>query len=343
MNAVSLTSGFFEEDFFPFSLTGPIADFRCGILTIREKWDLLMKEISSPLKSDKIPGHILPDKALLEKLQSCKIEDCMNSVKSLTKLTDILSHNATEIKSDYQLVTKGKVSQPISNTNKLTGSDIFLESGAQMEHSIVNTQEGPVYIGKNALVMEGTMIRGPFALGSHSIVKMGTKIYGATSVGPKCILGGEIKNSVIFGYSNKAHEGYLGDSIIGSWCNIGAGTSNSNIKNSGGVVKIWNPFKKIHLNAGIKCGLIMGDYSRSAINTSFNTGTVVGVSCHVFGNGLTPAYLPSFSWGYPEGREYGFEKAVEHIRHWMKLKDETIIQKEIDQLKYIFEHKKQFE
>ena len=343
MNAVSLTSGFFEDEFFPFSLTRPVSDFRCGILTIREKWDLLVKEISSPLKTDAIPGNILPDKNLIEKLQTQKIGDCLDNVRSLNKLTDILFFNAAEIRADYQLITKGRKSESISNTNKISGSDIFLEAGAQIEHCIINAHDGPVYIGKDTLVMEGTLIRGPFAIGANSVIKMGTKIYGATSAGPKCVLGGEIKNSVIFGFSNKAHDGYLGDSIIGSWCNLGAGTSNSNIKNSGGPVKLWNPLKKTYLDAGIKCGLMMGDYSRSAINTSFNTGTVVGVSCHVFGNGLTPAYLPSFSWGYPSGKEYGIEKAIEHIRFWMKLKDETISQNEIDQLKYIFEQKKQLE
>jgi UDP-N-acetylglucosamine diphosphorylase / glucose-1-phosphate thymidylyltransferase / UDP-N-acetylgalactosamine diphosphorylase / glucosamine-1-phosphate N-acetyltransferase / galactosamine-1-phosphate N-acetyltransferase len=340
MNVVSLTNGLSEDEFFPFSLTRPVADFRCGILTIREKWELLLKDIYEPLKSNTVPGNILPDKNLIEKLRTKKIDDCLDDVKSLTKLTDILLFNAAEILADYRLITRGRTTSPVSKTNKTTGSDIFLEEGVQMEHCIINALEGPVYIGKNALVMEGTTIRGPFAIGPNGVVKMGTRIYGATSAGPKCVLGGEIKNSVIFGFSNKAHDGYLGDSVIGSWCNLGAGTSNSNLKNNGGEVKLWNPLKKDHLNAGIKCGLMMGDYSRSAINTSFNTGTVVGVSCHVFGNGLTPAYLPSFSWGYGSGKEYRFEKAIEHIGFWMKLKNETISQNEIEQLKNIFEQKK---
>ena len=340
MNAVSLTSGFLDDEFFPFSLTRPVSDFRCGILTIQEKWDLLLKEISSPLKSNVIPGNILPDKQLVEALQTQKIEDYTGDQRRLHKLTDILLYNAVEIKADYQLITKGRKSEPISNTNKISGSDIFLEAGVQMEHCIINALEGPVYIGKDTLVMEGAMMRGPLAIGANSVVKMGTKIYGATSAGAKCVLGGEIKNSIIFGFSNKAHDGYLGDSIIGNWCNLGAGTSNSNIKNSGGEVKLWNPLKKSNLDAGIKCGLMMGDYSRSAINTSFNTGAVVGVCAHVFGNGLTPAYLPSFSWGYSPVKEYEFEKAIEHIRFWKTLKNETISQNEIHQLKRIFEQKK---
>ncbi|MEJ0080788.1 MAG: hypothetical protein WDM78_07510 [Puia sp.] len=160
------------------------------------------------------------------------------------------------------------------------------------------------------------------------------------SVGPGCVIGGEIKNSVIFGYSNKAHDGYLGDSIIGEWCNLGAGSTNSNMKNSGGSVKLWNPLKKTFINAGLKCGLMMGDYSRSAINTSFNTGTVVGPASHVFGNGATPSYLPCFSWGY-EHEVYDFERAIQHISKWKKLKGQILSDEEIRQLKIIFDKQNQ--
>ena len=166
---------------------------------------------------------------------------------------------------------------------------------------------------------------------------MGSKIYGATSAGPHCVLGGEIKNSVIFGYSNKAHDGYLGDSVIGEWCNLGAGTSNSNVKNSAGMVSHWNPLTNRWIESGFKSGLMMGDYSRSSINTSFNTGTVVGVCCHVFGNGPTPAYLSSFSWGF--GHElYEFEKAIQHIVRWKKFKNQDLSPEEIKQLRIIFEN-----
>src|SRR5204863_3570859 len=154
--------------------------------------------------------------------------------------------------------------------------------GAKVEHSMLNASNGPIYVGKNAEVMEGCMIRGPFALGQNAVLKMGSKVYGATSIGPSCAVAGEIKNSVLFGYSNKAHDGYLGDSVIGEWCNLGAGTSNSNLKNTAGIVKVWVDSKDDYLPVGVKCGLLMGDYSRSAINTSFNTGTVVGVCCNVF-------------------------------------------------------------
>jgi hypothetical protein len=165
---------------------------------------------------------------------------------------------------------------------------------------------------------------------------MGSKVYGATSIGPHCTVAGEIKNSVMFGYSNKAHDGYLGDSVIGEWCNLGAGTSNSNLKNNAGEVKIWTP--KGQVNAGRKCGVFMGDYSKSMINTSFNTGTVVGVCCNVFGPGLTPKYLPSFSWGNDGIDRYEFERAINDIENWKKLKGKKVSKKEKNILKHIFGH-----
>src|SRR5436190_2646087 len=166
------------------------------------------------------------------------------------------------------MITSGRVSQPLSTTNKVTAAEnVFLEAGAVVEHCILNASTGPIYIGKNALVMEGSVIRGAFALCEGAILKMGSKIYGATTIGPNCVAGGEIKNSVMFGYSNKAHDGYLGDSVIGEWCNLGAGTTNSNVKNTAGEVKVWNNATNEYLPVGIKCGLLMGDYSRAAINT----------------------------------------------------------------------------
>lgn len=173
--------------------------------------------------------------------------------------------------------------------------------------------------------MEGCLIRGPFALGEGATLKMGARVYGATTVGPHCIAGGEIKNSVLFGYSNKAHDGYLGDSVIGEWCNLGAGTTNSNVKNTAGEVTLWDNASKQFSPAGIKAGLIMGDYSRSAINTAFNTGTVVGICCNVFGEGFPPKLVPDFTWGQ---ERYVFEKAIRDIENWKKLKGKTLLEKE---------------
>ena len=339
MNVLSLVDGPFADDFFPFSLTRSVADIRCGILTIREKWNYQLKNYMALSADLSIPTNIIPDKRLIRTMSGPNPQPVPEGAIRLLNLTDILRYNGSEIKNDFDLITGGRQSNPISSTNRLTGTDIFLEPGAIVEHCHLNASEGPIYIGKDALVMEGAMIRGPFSLGEKSIVKMGAKIYGATTAGPHCVLGGEIKNSVIFGYSNKAHDGYLGDSVIGEYCNLGAGTSNSNIKNSGGEVSLWNPLKKTFLKAGLKCGMFMGDYSRSAINTAFNTGTVVGVCCHAFGNGLTPSYLPSFSWGN-DGSVYAFDKAVAHIHKWKLLKGMELSPDEITQLKYIFENQK---
>jgi len=258
-------------------------------------------------------------------------------IKTIQYPWDIFQLNDWAIRHDFELLTKKRRSQPIPRSNKVIApSNIFIEKGATVQHSILNASTGPIYIGKNAEVMEGTVIRGSFAMGEGSCLKMGTKVYGATTLGPYCVVGGEIKNSVLFGYSNKAHDGYLGDSVIGEWCNMGAGTTNSNLKNNAGQVRIWTP--KGQLNAGMKCGVLMGDYSRTAVNTAINTGTVIGVCCHAFGNGLTPTYIPNFSWGSEGVNRYGFEKALQDIEGWKKLKTQTVTDNEKSILKYIFKH-----
>jgi UDP-N-acetylglucosamine diphosphorylase/glucosamine-1-phosphate N-acetyltransferase len=261
------------------------------------------------------------------KIQVSKTITYSNAVDTIRFPWEIIQLNANAIASDFKLLTKGRRSASVSKTNKLINAkQIFIEKGASIEHAIINATDGPVYIGKKAIIMEGSLIRGPFALGEESCLKMGTKIYGATSTGPKCVLGGEIKNSVIQGYSNKAHDGYLGDAVVGEWCNFGAGTSNSNIKNTAGVVKIWTPNGQKEV--GVKCGVMVGDYTRIAINTSINTGSVYGVSANIFGTGLAPAYIPSFSWGTDGLTRYRFKKALEDIRNWKSLKGEELSEEE---------------
>ncbi|HSZ32051.1 MAG TPA: putative sugar nucleotidyl transferase [Puia sp.] len=339
MNSLSLVDGSFADKFYPFSLTRSVADIRCGILTIREKWTHYLKNIHQLPGELSVPANVIPNHSLIRSLLSKNREDIFRYSNRLLDLTDILRHNESELRNDFHLITEGRSSEQVSGTNKISGSDIFLEKGVSVEHCYLNATQGPIYIGKDTQIMEGSMIRGPFSIGEKGIVKMGTKIYGATSAGPGCILGGEIKNSVLFGYSNKAHDGYLGDSVIGEWCNLGAGSSNSNVKNSGGNIRLWNPLVKSFIEGGAKCGLMMGDYSRSAINTSFNTGTVVGVCCNVFGNGLTPTYLPSFAWGLSD-MYYDFEKAIQHIERWKKFKGMELSEEETKKLKYIFEQEK---
>ena len=250
---------------------------------------------------------------------------------------DIVHLNAWAIEQDIEFLRKTKKWQKLSDTNKtIHSSQIFVEKGAEVEYSILNATSGPIFIGKDAVVMEGSMLRGPIAICENAVVKMGAKIYGATTVGPRSVVGGEIKNSIFFSNSNKSHDGYIGDAVIGEWCNLGAGTSCSNLKNTASDVMVWT--QKGLQNAGPKCGVIMGDYSRTAINTSINTGTMVGVSSHIFGNGLTPKYVPSFSWGSDGVERYDFEKALANINSWKALKKQTVSETEKNILKHIFDH-----
>lgn len=217
---------------------------------------------------------------------------------------DIFAKNDKYLKLDFERLTKDRESAVLSSSNFVRGDInlIFLEEGAVVEFAYLNTERGPIYIGKDAEVMEGSKIRGPFALCDNSTLKMDAKIYGATTIGPYCKVGGEINNSVFFGYSNKAHDGFLGNAVIGEWCNLGADTNNSNLKNTYEEVKLWSYSEKRFVKTGLQfCGLIMGDHSKSGINTMFNTGTVVGVSCNIYGSGFQRNFIPSFSWGSPLG------------------------------------------
>lgn len=217
----------------------------------------------------------------------------------ISRLWDIFTHNGVQLALDFQRITKNRKSAPISTTNQcIHPENIFIEEGAVVECSILNASSGPIYIGKDAEIMEGCMVRGPFALGEHAALKMGCKIYGPTTVGPHSKVGGEVNNCVIFGYSNKAHDGFIGNSVIGEWCNLGADTNNSNLKNNYSNVKVWDFHTKSYIDTGLTfCGLFMGDFSRSGINTMFNTGTVSGINANIFGAAFPPKMIPSFSWG----------------------------------------------
>lgn len=217
---------------------------------------------------------------------------------------DIFRNNDVELRKDFNLLTTGRASADISSTNTIIGNDFFAEEGAIADCSTFNTTNGPIYLAKNTEVWEGTHIRGAFAICEHSQVKMGAKIYGATTVGPYSRVGGELNNAVIWGYSAKGHEGYLGNSVLGEWCNIGADSNNSNLKNNYDEVKLWDYSTRRFRKTGLQfCGLIMADHSKCAINTMFNTGTVVGVSANIFGAGFPRNFIPDFSWGGPQGYE----------------------------------------
>lgn len=271
------------------------------------------------------------------KIKVSKAITVQDEIRSIQFPWHIFQLNDYAIRDDFGLLTKKRRSQKISRTNNITKpGNIFIEKGAVVEHCFLNASEGPIYIGKKSLIMEGSAIKGPFACGEGAVIKMNSRIYGATTIGPYCTAGGEIKNSVFFAYSNKAHDGYIGDSVIGEWCNLGAGTTNSNIKNNASAVKVWTP--KGEMNAGQKCGVFMGDYSKTSINTSINTGTVMGVCSNVFEPGLTPKYIPNFSWGSDGLRRYELQKALTDIDDWKKLKGKSITENEKTILTYIFKN-----
>lgn len=279
----------------PMTYCRPISELRVGITTIREKWERQLGASCSwktveylqakyPCKegpdTEFLPGHVIPD------------------VGELHNLWDIFQLNGAAIIADYEVITKDRASQPLSPTNHVIGdaSKIFLEEGAHVEGAFLNTTKGPIYIGKDAEVMEGTCLRGPLAVCEHAVVNMGAKIYGDTTIGPWCKVGGELNNVVMQAYSNKAHDGFLGNAVIGEWCNLGAGCVASNLKNDYTTIKLWNYPAQRFLPTGLQfCGVIMGDHTKCGINSMLNTATVLGVGCNIHGSGFPRNFVPSFS------------------------------------------------
>jgi len=265
-----------------------------------------------------------------------EIENC----KTIEFPWQIFSENEKEIEMDYKLITYNRKSEIISQTNRCFQTErIFLEKGAKVECAILNPDNGYIYIGEDAEIMEGSIVRGSLAICQHSALKLGTKIYGATTIGPFSKVGGEVNNSVIFGYSNKGHDGFLGNSVLGEWCNLGADTNNSNLKNNYAEVKIWSYKDEKFIKTGLQfCGLIMADHSKCGINTMFNTGTVVGVSCNIFGSGFPRNFIPSFSWGGASGFEdYSLKNACETAKLVMKRRNIDFNDIEKNILTHIFE------
>lgn len=270
-----------------------------------------------------------------------KMTDIKEELIFFKKPTDLFTYNDKAIDFDFELLTKGKTSQELSSTNGFLGDkkDLFIEEGAQVEFSTLNTKTGKIYIGKNAEVMEGCNLRGPIALCEDSKFNLGAKIYGATTIGPHCKVGGEVNNIIIFGYSNKGHDGFVGNSVIGEWCNLGADTNSSNLKNNYASVKLWNYRTKSFEDTGLQfAGLIMGDHSKTAINTQLNTGTVVGVASNIFKEGFPPNHVESFSWGGFKGDEkFKLDKAYEVAERAMARRKVPLTDDDKAILKHIFD------
>ena len=264
-----------------------------------------------------------------------------DNILFFNKLPDLFLKNTQAIDFDFELITKGKKSQPISKTNGILGNPehIFLEEGAIIEYCTLNTSKGKIYIGRDAEVMEGCHLRGAISLGEHSIFNMGAKIYGSTTIGPHCKIGGEVNNLIVFGYSNKAHDGFLGNSVIGEWCNIGADTNSSNLKNTYNNINLWSYKTKHFEDSGLQfCGLLMGDHSKTAINTQLNTGTTVGVFANIFKEGFLPKYIDNFSWGGIMGEErFLLEEAYKLAERVMLRRNKTLSDDDKNILKFIYE------
>lgn len=268
-----------------------------------------------------------------------------NNLITIEHTWDIFSKNAEAIAQDFELLTKDRTSQPISKTNNIiTPENIFLEEGVKMEFATLNASSGPIYIGKGAEIMEGSVVRGPLALCNNATLKLATKIYGATTVGPYSKVGGEVNNSVLFGYSNKGHDGFLGNSVLGEWCNLGADSNNSNLKNNYAEVRLWDYETEGFAKTGLQfCGLMMGDHSKCGINTMFNTGTVVGVNANIFGSGFPRNFVPSYSWGGNNGfTTYLTKKAFEVCKVVMSRRKLEFTEVDQSILEHIFEETNKF-
>lgn len=335
----------------PLTFTRPVGDIRTGIYTQAQRWKRIsgcevyfetqeyLRNKFKPFEGSdvlSIDGAVVATQELWDRISKLQQGEALYSgdkcialcgvtenvrveytgaLLEIRRPWDIFSKAAEVLDIDYDLAVNGRRSGPLPESNTLIGppENLFIEDGAIIEGAIINVSKGPVFIDRDAEIMEGSMIRGPFYLGEHSQLKMGAKIYGACVFGPHVKVGGEVNNSVIFGYSSKAHDGFLGNSVLGEWCNLGADTNNSNLKNNYAQVKLWSYVKEGFVNTGLQfCGLIMADHSKCGINTMFNTGTVVGVSANIFGAGFPRNFLPSFSWGGPQGmQEYQVKQAVQ--------------------------------
>ncbi len=358
-----------RDKFLPLTYTRSVSDIRIGILTIYEKWkfflgidlsvktiDYLQPKYNLVIKSDNIfiNSSVLPSTELIDSINRLNDNEAIffnntiiayrnnpnkkiefnKPIVYISELWHIFQFNSQCIKDDFKLITNNKTSQKLSDTNRFINKEnIFIENGAKVEHCILNASDGPIYIGKDSEIMEGSMIRGPFALCNNSIIKMGAKIYGGTTFGPHCKVGGEVNNSVLLGFSNKSHDGFLGNSIIGEWCNLGADTNTSNLKNNYASVKIWSEKENSFIDTGLQFfGLIMGDHSKTSINTMFNTGTIIGSCVNIFGSGFPRNFVPSFSWGGSSGySSYQLEKFYDVAKKVMLRRNITFssIDKEI--------------
>lgn len=338
MQSFKLNDSTIRESLFPFSINRHVADIRIGMLTIKEKWEYGFNLFPSLEIPNDIPANLIPSIHFFNEINLNGWSVALGKNETYRLLNnpwEIASYNDWALRNDFELVTFRKKTTIVPTTIQTIGNQLFFEENVTANFCTINSETGPVYISKNAVIMEGAHLRGPLFLGEGAVIKMGATIYGATTIGPYCTIGGEVKNTVFFGYSNKAHEGYIGDAVVGEWCNLGAGTSCSNLKNTASIINVWNMHLNKFVSANKKCGILMGDYSRCAINTSFNTGTVIGICANIFQSGsLTPKFFPNFAWGKSE--RYRLEKAFQDIQNWMEFKNKSLSESQKNILKEVY-------
>ncbi len=376
---ISLHDNGLHLRFAPLSLTRPIGNLRIGIFTNDERWKVILPEAEIYYQTESylaerfpttenadliVNAELIPNvevavaivnlgenealwmgKIWLAKKgnASVKVEYVGEIPVVISQRWHIFQKNGDAISSDFELITAGRTSEKISKTNTVIGDEsmIFIEEGATIEAAILNTHSGPIYIGKGAEIMEGSIIRGPLAMCEHSALKLGAKVYGPTTLGPHCKVGGEVNNVVFQAYSNKGHDGFLGNALIGEWCNLGADTNTSNLKNNYGNISTYSYEEKGEIQTETQfMGVCMGDHSKCGINTMFNTATVVGVSSNIYGAGFPAKFIPSFSWGgADEIVPFRFEKAIEYANNMMHRRGLQLSQSEIAILRHISEDK----
>jgi UDP-N-acetylglucosamine diphosphorylase/glucosamine-1-phosphate N-acetyltransferase len=376
MNYILFDEPSIRQSLMPLTFTRPVALIRVGILTIAEKWERYLNSKPSFLTDSylqkKFPlvhgevnyvinGAVIPTKDLWEEIKKLEKEETLvkgnmiiafrekasqkyipyhGKLTIIENLWDIFSENGKEIRSDLELIKKEKKWAKVEDKHTIiyNPENVFVEENVKIRAAILNAEDGPIYIGKGAEIQEGSMIRGPFALCENSIINMGGKMRGDTTIGPYSKVGGEISNCVIFGYSNKAHDGFMGNSVLGEWCNLGADTNTSNLKNNYGTVQIYSYKNKGQINTGKQfCGLFMGDHSKAGINTMFNTGTVVGVGANIFGAGFPDKFIPSFTWGGVQGLEtFRLDKAFEVAERAMARRKMPLTEEDKSILDFIF-------
>lgn len=293
----------------------------------------------------RLPTQYIGDNGLFDLFNAYNQKSYDKTVFTLEGKWDIFGYNPIQIQHDFELITEGRPTAMLTETNQQIGANpVFVEEGASVECCTINTQKGPVYIGHEANVMEGSHLRGPLAIGHNSTVKMGARLYEGTTIGPHSKVAGEINNSVIQSYSNKGHDGFLGNAVVGEWCNIGADTNNSNLKLDYKPVKIWDYRQHRFINSDQQfCGLFMGDHTKTGINTMLNTGTTIGVACNIYGSGFPRIFIPSFSWGGSGGfRTYALNKAIETAEMMMSRRDLSLSDADLTILKTIFEKTEQY-